>query len=471
MFEPNHASFSNAAATSTTSLAELMSAFSYALDLTEGQPQGHSVRSCWIASRLAVAIGLSPAEQRIVYYATMLKDLGCSSNSARIAEVYLTDDRRFKHDFKLVPQGLAPVLKFVFAKTGAGRPLGTRAKAVANILRNGPEIARSLIETRCTQGADIARMLRFPEDVALAIAALDEHWDGGGKPFGLAGTAIPLAARIALLAQIVDVFFKNDGPTAAIDEVTRHRGTWFEPELCDALLVLMADATFWAELASDDIDERVLGEEPAAGQVAVDEDYLDDIALAFGRVIDAKSPYTAGHSERVGIYCDALAGHIGIDPAERRSLRRAAMLHDVGKLGVSSAVLEKPGKLDAAEWHEMRGHAAHTTEILARIGPFRELAMVAGSHHERLDGKGYPLGLDAKTIATEARIITVCDFFDALTADRPYRSAMSTDKALEIMGSEVGNAIDPHCFAALRQLVAQGLGQAVLPKTPVILHS
>ena len=133
----------------------------------------------------------------------------------------------------------------------------------------------------------------------------------------------------------------------------------------------------------------VVAREPDPQFLPVDEDYLDDIAQAFGQVIDAKSPYTGGHSERVGRYADAVAARIGVPAGERRALRRAAMLHDVGKLSVSCRVLEKPGKLDADEWEVMRSHALQTTEILKRIGPFRGLSLIAGSHHERLDGRGY----------------------------------------------------------------------------------
>jgi len=439
--------------TATTSLSEILGAFSYALDLTEGQPEGHSLRSCWIASRIALALGLPAEERRTVYYASLLKDLGCSSNAARIAEIYLADDRAFKHDFKLVPEGLGPTLRFVFSRTGPGQSLAARARAIATILGDGANIARDLIQTRCTRGADIARRLRFPEGVAGAIAALDEHWDGGGKPLGVRGDAIPLAARLALLAQIADVFQTAAGPEAARAEVGARRGTWFDPELVDAFLTLSAAPDFWSALNDPALESRIGAFEPAETRIAVDEDYLDDIAEAFGAVIDAKSPYTGGHSGRVGDYAHALGMTMGMAAEDTRRLRRAAILHDVGKLAVSSRVLEKPGPLDDDEWREMRSHAAHTTAILSRIGPLRDMAAVAGAHHERLDGKGYPLGLDQMLIAPEARIITVCDFYDALTADRPYRAAMPVEKALAVMAGEVGHAIDGDCFAALGGLM------------------
>ncbi|MBO9671374.1 MAG: metal-dependent phosphohydrolase, partial [Sphingobium sp.] len=179
----------------TAALSDILGAFSYALDLTEGQPEGHSLRCTWIAMRLADALGIEGAARRDLYYAVMLKDLGCSSNAARIAELYLTDDRAFKQAYKQLGTDLGSVLGFVFKKTGEGHSFVERAKAIGHILKNGEAIARSLIQTRCVRGAAIARKLRFSEDVAAAIHSLDEHWDGGGKPEGLAGEAIPLGSR------------------------------------------------------------------------------------------------------------------------------------------------------------------------------------------------------------------------------------------------------------------------------------
>lgn len=449
-----------------SSLAEILGAFSYALDLTEGQPAGHSLRACWIGTQLASAIGLSGTALRNVYYAVLLKDLGCSVNAARVSEMFVGDDRQLKHNFKLIGPDASDFGAFIGSEVGVDASPEVRSDAVANLYANAGPIMVDIMETRCTRGADIARRLRFSEDVAGAIAHLDEHWDGSGLPTGIAGEAIHIGGRIALLAQVADVFFTHGGAEMTIAEVTRRSGGWLDPNLCDAFLKLAAAPLFWSTLASDDLPRQVLALEPAQERVEIDEDYLDDIAAAFGQVIDAKSPYTGGHSERVGRYADAVALLLGLPTAARRTLRRAAMLHDVGKLGVSSAILEKPAKLDADEWAIMQSHAAHTTHILGQISVMRDMAMIAGSHHERLDGKGYPLGLDARSIAQESRIITVADFYDALTADRPYRAAMSSDEALCIMANEVGTAIDAQCFAALKAALDAGIDESPLPKMP-----
>lgn len=448
-----HRSIIAGASTKSVSLAELVGAFSYALDITEGQPAGHCVRACWIGSHVGRAIGLSPPQLHDLYYTLLLKDLGCSSNAARICELYDADDRAFKQGYKTVGTSLAATLHFVFAKTARGRRFGERASAIGNILKNGPAIADEMILSRCTRGADIARLLRFSEDVCEGIYRLDEHWDGSGRPGRLSGDAIPLYSRIALLAQIADVFHTHAGRDAAVAELRRRSGSWLDPELVSAFEDIAKSEAFWAGLVSPFLDARLVALAPPETAGVVDDEYLDAIARAFGEVIDAKSPYTSGHSSRVADIASAIADKMGVPESRRRWLYRAAMLHDIGKLGVSNTILDKPGKLDEAEWEVMRTHASHTQEILGRVGVLAHLAPVAAAHHERLDGRGYPLGLAEYQITRETRIITVCDFYDALTADRPYRAAMPVDDALAVIAEEVGSAIDGDCFDALRAAV------------------
>jgi HD-GYP domain-containing protein (c-di-GMP phosphodiesterase class II) len=289
--------------------------------------------------------------------------------------------------------------------------------------------------------------------VAQAIENLDEHWDGGGLPLGLCGEAIPVYARIALLAQVIDVFQVANGVESAKREVGRRAGGWFDPQLTAAFARVAGRTEFWETLHSDRLQQAIFALEPARKSAVVDEDYLDDIATAFAQVVDSKSPYTSGHSERVTLFTDLIAEQLGFSDERRRWLKRAALLHDIGKLGVSNSILDKPGKLNDAEWEAMKLHAAYTERILSRIGAFGDLAYIAAAHHERLDGKGYPRGLSGEQIALETRIITTADIFDALTADRPYRPAMPVSKAFAIMSEMVGTQIDPGCFAALQRAI------------------
>ncbi len=440
---------------SSLKLSELMGALSHALDITEGQPEGHCVRCCWIGMHIGQRIGLASDALWTLYYTLLLKDLGCSSNAARICQLYVEDDLVFKRDFKWVDGSLPQVLRFVLRHTGPAAGLMDRLKALGGIMKHGDEVAQELILTRCTRGADIARQLRFPEAVAQGIHALDEHWNGEGRPDRLAGAAIPINARIALLAQVLDVHHVASGQATAMAEVQARRGSWFDPELVDALQAVSGDAAFWLMLSSPQLEPAVYAMEPGGHEVAVDEDYLDDITEAFGQVVDAKSPFTAGHSARVGLYTALLGESMNVPETRRRWLKRGALLHDVGKLGVSNRILDKPGKLDAAEWKAIQSHASYTEAILSRVRIFDELARVSAAHHERLDGKGYPKGLAGDQIALETRIITTADIFDAITAERPYRGAVPIDQTLVIMGETVGSAIDADCFAHLKQIIVQ----------------
>ena len=436
-------------------LSELMGALSHALDITEGQPPGHCVRCCWIGMHIGREIGLPEDQLWELYYTLLLKELGCSSNAARICELYLTDDLSFKRDFKTVGDSLPRVLSFVLTHTGLKAGLAERFRSVLTIMRDGDEIAQELIATRCQRGAEIAKLLRFSDAVAAGIYSLDEHYNGKGRPERLAGDAIPVYARIALLAQVIDVFHTDGGQQAALDEVRLRAGQWFDPQLVQAFETVTQAASFWDTLSSPDIDSAILALEPASHEVPLDEDYLDDIAAAFGQVVDSKSPYTSGHSARVALYTDMIAEMLDLPPARRRWLNRGALLHDVGKLGVSNSVLDKAGALDRDEWDAVKLHAGYTEAILSRIHAFAELARVAGAHHERLDGGGYPRGLSADDIEIETRIITTADIFDAITAERPYRGAIPIPQALDMMEKTVGTAIDASCFAALKQAIAK----------------
>ncbi|ATW04415.1 HD domain-containing protein [Sphingorhabdus sp. YGSMI21] len=459
MYQSRQAFFNQNDGGEQSRLSEILGAFSYALDLTEGQPAGHSIRCCWVGTQIAMALGLKGDSLRDVYYAVLLKDLGCSSNAARVSELFVGDDRKLKQGFKLVGSRPEDLGEYLAVAVGVDAAADVRERALGNLAENGGAIMTEMMATRCERGADIARQLRFSEDVAEAISHLDEHWDGGGLPLGIAGSDIHLGGRIALLAQVADVFYSARGRDAALAEIRNRAGSWLDPQLCALFEKLSEASGFWDELALDDLPEQLWALEPAAQDIVVDEDYLDDISAAFGQVIDAKSPFTAGHSKRVGLIADRIAEKLGLDDHRRRVLRRAATLHDVGKLGVSSAILEKPGKLDAEEWQAMQDHAEHTTNILSQIGVMSEMAMIAGSHHERLDGKGYPLGLDERSIAMESRIITVADIYDALTADRPYRAAMPPERAMAILQDEVGKAVDGQCFSALQAVIEQGLAE------------
>jgi hypothetical protein len=243
-------------------LAELLGALSHALDMVEGQPAGHCVRCCWIGMHIGQEIGLDERQTWELYYTLLLKDLGCSSNAARICKLFLTDDLTFKRDVKTIDDSLPQALRFVLSHTGLKSGLAERFRTLVNVFMSSGEIARELVDTRCHRGAEIARKMRFSEAVAQGIQNLDEHWDGGGMPLGLQGTEIPIYARIALLAQVVDVFQTSSGIDVAKREVQSRAGTWLDPDLA-AAFERVADCVFWETLRSDDLQLALFTLDPA----------------------------------------------------------------------------------------------------------------------------------------------------------------------------------------------------------------
>ncbi|MDE3154575.1 MAG: HD domain-containing protein [Acidobacteriota bacterium] len=435
-------------------LSTILSALSYALDLTEGHPRGHSARSCLIGMRLAEVLGLPPAERSDLFYALLMKDAGCSSNAARVYQLFGGDDRIAKHalwlrDWRKVREQAAYVLECVEPQ---GRVID-RLKKLAGLALAGSANRRQVFEVRCDRGADIAHAMGFTPATAAAIRSMDEHWDGGGLPAGLRGEAIPLLARIVGIAQVAEIFGSQGGPDAASRVVRERRGTWFAPELVSAFAEVQRDTALWAWFGPEaadraDLDEAVGGVEPQDRVIAGDDARLDAIAAAFAWVIDAKSPYTYQHSERVAEAAVAIGSALGLDGAAVRELRWAALLHDIGKLSVPNRILDKAGTLTADEWEVIRLHPYYTYRILERVPVFGALAFDASAHHERMDGRGYYRNLTADGLSRRARILAVADVFDALAADRPYRKGMPPERVGAILREESGPGLCPDCVGA-----------------------
>ncbi|MCI0490553.1 MAG: HD domain-containing protein [Blastocatellia bacterium] len=440
----------NDAGTQHIRLSQVISALSYVLDMTEGQPTGHAVRSCIIGMRIASEIGLSTDKLSALFYALLLKDSGCSSNAGRVCSLFGADDLTVKRNFKTVDWSrLSDSLRYAARNVSPQSSPMQRALRMLALAFEGQKAARELVHIRCERGEQIARMLDLPEETARAIRLLDEHWDGRGHPEGLKGKEIPLLSRVLCLAQTVEVFFTTYGLSAAFDMLEERRGTWFDPALVDAFLPLRADRALWDQLKYDDLQEQIVRLEPEDRILMADDARVDRIAEAFAKIVDAKSPWTYLHSQRVAEIAVGIGEIFSLSRDELRRLRRAALLHDIGKLGVSNLVLDKPGPLTDQERDEMKGHAEKTGEILSRVRCFSEIADLAASHHERLDGTGYNKGLKGEEIPTSARILTVADIYDALTSDRPYRRASTHEEALAIMRKDIGTAICRRAFTGL----------------------
>lgn len=434
------------------SLDGLLSALSCALDLTEGQPMGHCIRACLIALRLAKALRLSQSDRDTLHLVMLLKDSGCASNAAKMYSLFGGDDLEAKRDGKLYDwANTVASVKFAFRHAVPGGRLRERLSILQGLSKTPGRVMDVLTLTRCTEGAEIARLLGLNETVATAIYCLDEHWDGQGAPHHLRGEQIPLLSRIACLAQTMEVYATKFGTAHAYAVARKRAGHWFAPQLIRAVMAFEKDGAFWLNLGTD--PQTQLAEIAGPGlRDRVTEASLDSICQAFARVVDSKSSFTAAHSGRVAAYADRIAVQLGFSRDQRAELRRAALLHDIGKLGVPNFILDKPEALTGSEFGIVQRHSLYTAQVLSRIPSFQRITQIAAAHHEKLDGSGYFQGLGASSLTPEMRLLTVADVFDALTAQRPYRKAMSLEQALTILEAEVAfGKMDAGCVAALKE--------------------
>ena len=437
--------------------SEILSALSFAIDLTEDADPGHALRSCLLGMRLGQVLGLSARELEPLYYALLLKDIGGSINASRLGQIARGDER-------LDPRGAATDPRktpsrgpqYVWERMDEERrgelAPGQQFGRVLHMDACRRRSDREMLLLRCERGANILRKLGFSVATCEAVLALDERWDGSGSPRRLHGGAIPRLARIISLAEHLDAFAYELTPAAAIAELRERSGRWFDPELVEAAYALDSFGQLWTEcLPTDDLDvtrQRVIALDPkASGGVGAEE--IDRICEAFADVVDAKSPFTYHHSVGVAQVAVAMAAKLGLPPDRLRVVHRAALLHDLGKLSVPNSILDKNGRLTADEWHTVMEHPRRTQQILSRIEPFAELAEIAGAHHEKLDGSGYPNGLREPELRIESRVIAVADIYQALTEGRPYRPGASHATAVRKLREMTPHQLDVSCVEAL----------------------
>jgi putative nucleotidyltransferase with HDIG domain len=430
----------------------LMAALSTALDLTEGQLPGHSLRTCYLAMRLAGTLGLTDEERETLFFAAFLKDAGCSSNAAAVTRIFGVDDIALKGRQSTIEGSIIAYAAFAIRNLPAAEPLPLRLRRLIKMGLSGRTAHRAMEQIRCERGASIARKAGFGEAVASTVHDVHERWDGSGNPRGLKGQAIDPMARILAACQGLDVFVSTKGRPDAIRVLAERRGTWYDPDVAGALL----DETsvgLLDDLAAPDLVGRTMSFEPDSVIRLSDDMAVDRIAGSFADIVDAKSPYTGSHSKHVAELAEGVAIRMGLAPEDVIDVRRAGLLHDLGKLGVPNMILDKPGPLEPEEFEIIKRHPELTLRILTQIPTFASVAELAACHHERLDGRGYFRGLTAPSIALGARIVAVADVWEALSADRPYRAAMPTDRALAIMREETGDHLAADAVAALTGLV------------------
>jgi HD-GYP domain-containing protein (c-di-GMP phosphodiesterase class II) len=432
-------------------LAELVAALSLGVDLGFAQPMEHVLRQTLIALRLAERVGLDELGRADVYYTALLVTVGCHADAYEQAK-WFGDDIELKstkygpHDGR----SLRAVVENL-RRVGSGNPPLHRLRVGFAFALSGHREVEAMILTHAGLARGLAEQLGLPESVREAVTAAYERWDGRGWPGDLKGEEIPVAARLAQLAEYVEVAQRLGGTDAARSLASERAGGQFDPRLA-ALLAASAEQIF------DGLDEvgnwrAVIDAEPSLALMLSGERF-DQALRAVANFIDLKSPYTLGHAGAVAELCAGAATKLGLPEREARTLRRAALVHDFGRLGVSNAIWDKRGPLGAGEWERIRMFPYVTERMLRFSDALAPLGQIAVQHRERLDGSGYPRGIAGGAISRPARLLGAADAYEAMREPRPYRLPLSSDEAAAQMRAEVkagrldGEAVDAVLAAA-----------------------
>lgn len=412
-------------------LADLLGGLSLVADLGYGLVPGHAMRSCLVGVALAREVGLSEGEVAEIFYTSLLAHVGCAAFSHEMSAAFgdeLMANRAAARTNFADPRGIFATL---IPETTRGLPPLTRARTAAFILARGRDLGRSYCTTVCEIAKETARRIDLPDGVQSALLHVKEAWNGTGFPQGLRGEEILAPARIARVAAEATLFDDLGGVDLAVHAVSRRAGSLLDPALVDAFVANAAQLL--EEAAAADPREAILAVEPEPVAVR-HHDALPGVAAAFGDLVDLKTPFTHGHSKEVARLAKGAAQRLGFDDQTTQRLHVAAFLHDLGRVGISDLVWEKPGPLTGPEWEQVRMHGYHTERILATSKALEPMARTAGMHHERLDGSGYHRGSRAAEIPTPARVLAAADAFQSMTEERPYRAALDLEHAAQELG-------------------------------------
>jgi HD-GYP domain-containing protein (c-di-GMP phosphodiesterase class II) len=431
-------------------LAELVAALSLGIDLGFGQPMEHVLRQCLIALRLAELLDFDEHTRAAIYYTALLVNVGCHSDAHEQAKWFGDDialkSSKYEHDgasLRMMASGMR--------RLGAGNPPLHRIRVGLAYAMSGHREVDQMMAQHAGLARGLAEQLGLPDTVLDAISGSYERWDGRGWPDGRKGEEVPVAARLVQLAEFIEVAGRVGGVGAAVALARKRSGKQFDPTL--ATLVCEQAPAIFSGLDSVGAFEAVIEAEPALAVVLSGERF-DAALTAIANFVDLKSPYTLGHSRAVGDLAAEAGARLGLSDAEVRTLRRAGLVHDFGRLGVSNAIWDKRGPLGVGEWERVRMSPYLTERMLHSSEALAPLGAIAVQHRERLDGSGYPRGLSGSAISRASRILGAADVYQAMREPRPHRPERSADEAAAQLRIEVdGGRLDGEAADAVLSAV------------------
>jgi HD-GYP domain-containing protein (c-di-GMP phosphodiesterase class II) len=438
--------------------AEIVGALSLATDLGTGQPLEHALRTTVLAVCLGERAGASAQELADTYYSALLHSSGCTSDGHETAELY-GDDILPRAAFALVDPGyVEEIVAYLRSHVGQGLPEDERAGLIEHVIAHGIPIARQTFAVHCEVAQRFARWLGLSAGTEAALEHVFERWDGMGFPGVASGDAIPLPMRLLHVARDISVFLTAAGAVEARMVIERRTGTAYDPRLAELAVSHFDDLL--GELDEARIWEQALEIEPFP-KIWMAGERVDAAFRAIAAFTNLKSPWLREHSTSVGELAEAAAWRAGLAAEAVTRLRRAALAHDLGRVGVSNAIWEKPGPLGFGEWERVRLHAHFSERAFAQSPALSPIGLLAGSHHERIDGSGYHRGTKGSALDQEARILAAADCYTAMTEARPYRPALDREAARAELVREAtegrldGAAVDAVLAAAGHRVARQ----------------
>jgi HD-GYP domain-containing protein (c-di-GMP phosphodiesterase class II) len=426
--------------------AELVGALSLATDLGTGQPLEHALRTAVLATRLADLAGGSTEELRETYYVALLHASGCTSNGHEATQLFGEDIEHRAAFFLIDPADVNQVVAFYRAHVAPGRPPEVREQIVEAAL-SAPERAADSFAAMCEVAQRFAGWLGLGPGIEASLEFVFARWDGRGWPRGIAGEAMPLSARVLHVARDFSLFLSAAGRDDARAVLERRAGEAYEPRLVELALGDFNDAL--SELDETRMWDHALDSEPFP-QIVLSDDGIDAGFGAVAALTNLKSPWLREHSTNVAELAEAAAWRLGLPAETVALLRRAALAHDLGRVGVSNAIWEKPGALGFGEWERVRLHPHFTERAFAQSRTLAPIGRLAGSHHERLDGSGYHRGMKGSALDHAARILAAADCYSAMREARPYRQALEPAAAeAELRGDATQGRLDPDAVDAV----------------------
>jgi HD-GYP domain-containing protein (c-di-GMP phosphodiesterase class II) len=411
-------------------LAELVATLSLGTDLGFGRPMDHVVAQSMIAMRLGAHFGMAERDREVLYFASLLAWVGCHVDAFEQAK-WFGDDISMKHEADAVDN---PGPRFVLTHVGAGRTPLKRARTGFEFALGARDVAEQMLDNHWRATDALAESLGLGDAVRETLGQTFERWDGRGSPDGRRGENILLGSRLISLADVVDIYRRDGGVDAALEVARRRSGTQFDPAVVEAFCV-NADELLEGVDDAESFD-AILSEQTSLDRVLRGEELVAALE-AVADFIDLKTPWLLGHARRVSRLAAAAATELGLPASDIDAVRLAALVQDIGRLGVSNAVWDKPSALSPSEREVARMHVYLTDRMLASTPGLAEIGSLAALHHERLDGSGYPRGLAGAAIPIAARVLAAADVYCATTEARPYRAESTAAAAEREMRSEV----------------------------------